>query len=88
MLDAHHNVHSHEEVFVEYGNLANFPISILFKAITHYYPQIVTSPHDRELWSRIPQARYLFNAPYHTLQPSQVPHALAAIQYHHNHCER
>ena len=88
--DAYHNVHANEEFFVEYGNLAfcraNFPTYILFKAISHYYPQIVASSRDRDLWSRIPQARYLFNSPYHTLQPSQVTQALTLLQHHHDHC--
>ena len=75
---------------MEYGNLAfcraGFPTDILFKAISHYYPQIVVSSHDCELWSRIPQARYLFNSPYHTLQPSQLTQAITLLQHHHSHC--
>lgn len=89
-LEAHSNVNSHDEFFVEYGNLAfcraNFPVSTLFKAISHYYPQIITSAHDRDLWSRIPQARYLFNSPYHTLHPHQLPSILDTLQQHYNRC--
>jgi len=88
--EAYRNVDANEEFFVEYGNLAfcraGFPTDILFQAISHYYPQIVVSSHDRELWSRIPQARYLFNSPYHTLQPSQLPQAIKLLQHHHSHC--
>jgi len=90
-LDSTRNILAHDEVFVEYGNLAfcriNFPTPILFKAIAHYYSQIIASPHDRDLWSRIPQARYLFNTPYHTLQPHQVTKAIDTLQHHHLHCD-
>jgi hypothetical protein len=89
--EANHNVQANAEFFVEYGNLAfcraNFPTDILFKAISHYYSQIAVSAHDRELWSRIPQARYLFNSPYHTLQPSQIPKAIMLLEYHHSNCD-
>ncbi|MFN9908865.1 MAG: hypothetical protein ACK56F_22525, partial [bacterium] len=79
-----------EECFIEYGNLsfcrANLPLSLLFKAVTHYYDQIMSSTTDLEYWSRIPQARTLFNSPYHTCKPLQREQIVARIQLHYTTC--
>ena len=79
-----------EEGFIEYGNLSfcrtSLPLHTLFKAVTHYWNQIMSSTEDREYWSRIPQARTLFNSPYHTCKPSQRELIVARVQLHYNSC--
>ena len=91
MVHAHKDIAVHEEAFIEYGNLsfcrASLPLPLLFKAVTHYYDQIVSSTTDREYWSRIPQARTLFNSPYHTCKPLQCEQIVAKIQSHYTICE-
>jgi len=84
------DIHPNEEGFIEYGNLSfcrtGLPLHTLFKAVTHYWNQIMSSPEDREYWSRIPQARTLFNSPYHTCKPSQRELIVARVQLHYNSC--
>ena len=46
----------------------------------------MSSPEDREYWSRIPQARTLFNSPYHTCKPRQRASILARITLHYTTC--
>jgi len=84
------DIHPNEEGFIEYGNLSfcrtGLPLHTLFKAVTHYWNQIMSSPEDREYWSRIPQARTLFNSPYHTCKPSQRELIATRVQLHYNSC--
>ena len=80
------DVDAHQEFFIEYGNLAfcraSLPTAVLFKAMSHYYDQIMKSAQDRDLWSKIPQARYLFNSPYHTCSLRDKSTLLSSIQHH------
>ena len=90
MVHAHKDIAANEEAFIEYGNLsfcrASLPLPLLFKAVTHYYDQIMSSTTDLEYWSRIPQARTLFNSPYHTCKPLQRAQIVARIQLHYTTC--
>jgi hypothetical protein len=90
MVHAHKDIAANEEAFIEYGNLSfcrtSLPLPLLFKAVTHYWDHIMSSKEDREYWSRIPQARTLFNSPYHSCKPSQRERIVARIQLHYNSC--
>ena len=87
---AHRDVDAHDEFFIEYGNLAfcraSFPTEVLFKALSHYYNQIMKSPQDKECWSKLPQARYLFNSPYHTCSPTDKTSLITRVQRHFLRC--
>ena len=84
------DITSHNEGFIEYGSIsfcrASYPIDVLFKAVAHYYDQIVRSEEERNYWNRLPQARYLFNSPYHTCKPSQRLLVLDRIEHHFRQC--
>ena len=78
------------EAFIVYGYhffcRASLPLGLLFKAVTHYWNQIMSSPDDCEHWSQIPQARTLFNSPYHTCKPRERNLILEKITLHYNTC--
>lgn len=46
----------------------------------------MSSSADREYWSRIPQARTLFNSPYHTCKPRERELILDCVVRHYNSC--
>ena len=90
IVHASKDISPNEEAFIEYGSLSfcrtSLPLSLLFKAVTHYWNQIMSTPADRECWTRIPQARTLFNSPYHTCKPKQKELILKRTILHHTTC--
>ena len=70
-VDSDKVVHPHEEFGFPYGEFAfcdqALHIEVLLKAARYYYGKIMSEGIER--WSRVPQARYLFNTPYHGAAP-------------------
>ena len=81
-------VPTHGEFFIEYGHSsfcrASLPLQVLFKAMTHYYDAIRKDTSGS--WERLPQARILFNSPYHTCAPSIQPLIIARLIRHLEQC--
>ena len=65
------NILPNKEVMISYGESAfcktSLPTDVMFKAVRHYWVHIDRSENGH--WWKIPQARALFNTPYHTCAP-------------------
>ena len=65
-------VPQHSEFGFAYGEhafcKADLPLPVLFKAARYYHKEIMKNGINR--WSQLPQARYLFNSPYHGAAPA------------------
>ena len=93
--ESHVNVDIHQEFGIPYGEFhfckASVHIAVLFKAARYYWDDIMTKPERRDRWSRLPQARYLFNTPYHGAAPQTSQERMRIIIHHlircdHNRC--
>jgi hypothetical protein len=70
-IHANRDVQAHEEFGYAYGHSglcdASLPLPVLFKASRYYHKQIMKD--EKRIWWELPQARYLFNSPYHCVGP-------------------
>ena len=57
-------------------------IEVLFKAARYYWDNIMGDHKRRERWSSLPQARYLFNSPYHGAAPQTSVERVRKIIHH------
>jgi len=92
IVKSHLNILPFFEGFIEYGEFhwcqPGLPLMLQFKAVTHYWPRIIKDSNARTRWSNMPAARYLFNTPYHTLQPTLPKALLSRVEHHLVHCCR
>jgi hypothetical protein len=79
-------VFSHQEFGIPYGEhhfcKETIHIEVLFKAARYYWKNIMGDHKRRERWSRLPQARYLFNSPYHGAAPQTSVERVRKIIHH------
>ena len=77
-------VQQHSELGFAYGESAfcnpNLPLPVLFMAARYYYEYIMKDGLSR--WSQLPQARYLFNSPYHDAAPLTPDGSVKKILHH------
>ena len=78
------HVQQHSEFGFAYGESAfcnsSLPLPVLFKAARYYYDYIMKDGLTR--WSKLPQARYLFNSPYHGAAPITSDDSVKRILHH------
>ena len=79
----------HGEFFIEYGHTsfcsARLPLKVLFKAAHHYWDHIMAD--KSKIWWNLPQARVLFNSPYHTCAPTDQRQIIERIIRHFDRCK-
>jgi hypothetical protein len=83
-IHANRDVQAHEEFGYAYGHTglcdASLPLQVLFKAARYYHKQIMQDETRR--WWGLPQARYLFNSPYHCVGPVTQEDIVRRISFH------
>ena len=84
--DANQVVEMHQEFGISYGEQhfckPTVHIAVLFKAARYYWTNIFSEPAIRDRWARLPQARYLFNSPYHGAHPQTTEDIVQRIITH------
>ena len=85
---ANRDVVAHEEFGYAYGHTglcdASLPLPVLFKAARYYHNQIMKD--EKRIWWELPQARYLFNTPYHCVGPLTQEDIICRITKHFTSC--
>ena len=84
------HVRAHDEWGISYGHHpwcnARLPLTQLFRAVRHYYEDIIQD--KSRIWWQIPQARVLFNSPYHSCSPSTRSTIIQRIINHFRKCAK
>jgi len=87
-IHANRDVQAHEEFGYAYGHSglcdASLPLPVLFKASRYYHKQIMKD--EKRIWWELPQARYLFNSPYHCVGPLTQEDIICRITKHFTSC--
>ena len=90
--DSHSDIQIHQEIGVAYGEhhfcKVTVPIAVLFKAARYYWNDIMQKQERIDRWSRLPQARYLFNSPYHGAAPQTKDATVQRILKHLTQCQK